>query len=223
MSGDGSAPPTGRPLTPEQWADFVTKLRFARAIQVSAAKAASLPEDLHADFAAAWLALKAVLELVADQPDITADKLAGPLVQLSFALGDVQEGRSPPILTPHKRKGTKTTKGAVPTARLALMAMAAIAMDALIATSIGRQDAARQVARTLEASRIPIGGRLGATPAATVAGWRDTLNVGKHAPAPSLRIWRAYKQHPERYGATAEERAGKCLRELRENEAFRYI
>ena len=217
MSCDGSPP------TANQWADFVTKLRFARAIQLSAAKAASLPEDLHADFAAIWLAFEAVLELVTDQPDITADNLEGPLVQLGFALGDVQDGRSPPILAPHRRKGTETTKGAAPTARLALRAWAVMAMDAPVATGRGRQDAARQVARTLEASGIPIDCLLGATPAATVAGWRDTLNVGRHAPAPSLRIWRAYKRHPERYGATAEERAGKCLRELRENEAFRYV
>ena len=60
MSCDGSPP------TANQWADFVTKLRFARAIQLSAAKAASLPEDLHADFAAIWLAFEAVLELVTD-------------------------------------------------------------------------------------------------------------------------------------------------------------
>ena len=154
MSCDGSPP------TANQWADFVTKLRFARAIQLSAAKAASLPEDLHADFAAIWLAFEAVLELVTDQPDITADNLEGPLVQLGFALGDVQDGRSPPILAPHRRKGTETTKGAAPTARLALRAWAAMAMDAPVATGRGRQDAARQVARTLEASGIPIDCRL---------------------------------------------------------------
>jgi hypothetical protein len=212
-----------RPPTPEEWSRFIAKLKLARTVQVSAARAVSLPDDLHADFAAVWCAFEAVLELLVDQPDIASDELAHPLVQLGFALGDVQGGHPSPLFRPHKRTDTDSKKGAPCTAELALRACAAMAMDALVRAGAERQNAALQVARTIEAARIPVNVRSGATLAATVNNWRNTLTTGKGAPAPSLRIWGAYKRNPQRHGATPQERADKFLRELRENEAFRFV
>jgi len=212
------------PPTREEWSLFIARLTEARKVQLSAARATNLPADLHADFAAIWLAYEAVLELLVDQPDLAGDELAAPLIQLGFALADVEGGRAPPLLRPHRRKGTKSTKGGPATGELALMAVAAMALDALIEAGEPRHDAARKVARTIEIARIPLQPRVGASAASTVVGWRDRLREGDGAmPGQALRIWKAYKANPSGYARTARKRAEKFLHELRENPNFRYV
>jgi hypothetical protein len=211
------------PPTSEEWSRFIAKLTLARRIQASAARSADLPNDLHADFAACWTAFEAVLVLLTGRPDIAKDGLAYPLVQLGFALSDVQNGRPPPLLRPHKRKGTNSTKGAPATAEFAVMASAALALDELIEAGEPREAAALKVARVIEAARIPVQPRRGATLMKTILGWRDRISVGDgEAPDQVLRMWEAYQRNKTQDGCTPCQRAERLLRDLRKNEAYRF-
>jgi hypothetical protein len=211
------------PPTHEEWSRFVAKLRVARAAQLSAARATDLPDGVHADFPAVWHAYEAVLELLIDQPDVVADKLAEPLVHLGFALGDLVGGRAHPLLRPHRRPDTATSKGGKATSELALMACAAIALDALIEADEPRHDAARKVARAIVSAHIPVRSRGDAVLTSTILGWRDRLSEGKDAaPKQALRIWAAYRANRHRDGVSPRDRAEKLLRDLRDNPAYRY-
>ena len=211
------------PPTQEEWTEFVEKLRFARKLQASAAMAKDVPADLHVDFAAIWQAFEAMLVLLMDQPDIASENLHLPLAKLGFALADVAAGRPSPLFHPHKRRDTKSTKGAPATSELALRAVSAMAMDSLIGAGHLSDVAARTVARVIENANIPVQPRNGSTVSSMITGWREGLMTGDNAaPAESLRIWRNYKSKPVAHGATAQDRADKFLRELRENPAFRF-
>ena len=205
-----NAPP--EPPTAEEWARFVAVLRQTREIQLHISRLEAkgdLPDELkNAEFLAAEGALTALLELLQNRPEIAADALDYPFFKLALAMADIGDGKNPTLLRPLPGNSRR-----IPGVEQITRVAAAIAVDAMMADGVSRNEAARKVAIKIHAFRLPIKTRNDADLEKTVLGWRDALSVGEGRGAQPLEldVWRRYKRAPEQFGATPGARASAML------------
>ena len=168
----------GAVLPRETWERLTGLLEvFEEALQ-EASQLSRLPgDDAHRD--AALKSLEAVIDLIRLLYPGNQQNLVGPLLETYEALLGVQKGSSPHSLLIRKRKhedGSPTTRPEIER----LQGEAAAAMELLMRTGDGKDEAARKVARRIRAFDLASLGytrksRTGITQA-TIKGWRDRFS-----------------------------------------------
>ncbi len=119
-------------------------------------------------------ALNAVVEFLIVFEEPSSENLTVPLVSLSAALMDLDEGIKSPMLVPSKRPGRRSTS----MRREGLRAVTVLALEHLRETGLTRKEAAKQVAAALNRAGVqPLGGRWRNITATTVINWRESLSA----------------------------------------------
>ena len=120
-------------------------------------------------------AINAVAEFVRSIEQFHRDGLADPLIAISNALTDLDEGaKQHPMLTPKKASGGRPDI----TERQALRAEAAATMELAMQAGMGLEEAARMVAVHLQNRGVHIRGHDQNLTWDTVKQWRDRLRSG---------------------------------------------
>ena len=119
-------------------------------------------------------ALNAVVVFLNVFEEPSSETLTVPLVSLSAALMDLDEGIKSPMLVPSKRPGRRSKS----MRREGLRAITVLTLEFLRETGLTRKEAAKQVAAALNRAGVqPLGGRRRNITATTVINWRDSLSA----------------------------------------------
>ena len=123
-------------------------------------------------------ALNSVVEHLLRLETIRSENLAAPLLAISLALNDADDGIPSPITEVKRRVGRKPDSSS----RQGVRAMAALTLDLLMKTELPQTDAAKQVAHCMNDCGVTLHGGGGLRISAeTVIAWRDNFsaNLGK--------------------------------------------
>jgi hypothetical protein len=160
--------------------------------------------------------LLALHEYLANSVEVTQEQLQSPLMQLLTAIADLADGRAPELFQPAQRAQNHP---GMSVAEANLMGIAALAMDQLMRAGHTRSDAAKAVARTIEAAGHSVPHRFSA---ATVAGWRDRLREGPGVRTPNVALLRFNAPLPAEAGNTPRIRAEWLLKMICVSVALRW-
>jgi hypothetical protein len=115
-------------------------------------------------------ALNSVIEFLRTLPEIEAEALDAPLVALTAALADLDDGTTVPLLHTSRHTG----KTADSTLRQGIRAVAAATVDLLMRAGLGRDEEMKLVAARLRKAGVArLSGRGRDITARTVRGWRE--------------------------------------------------
>jgi hypothetical protein len=117
-------------------------------------------------------ALNAAIEFMKSFEEVGSDDLLAPLVSLTAALADLDNGIPTPLLTIVEQKAGRHPER---TAQQAIRVYAAIAMDLLMKSGLPVKAAARRVAGRLDRLGVTTSFGRRVTPN-TVKNWRDTIS-----------------------------------------------
>lgn len=183
------------------WLDLCAMLAWASKLDRRGATNPQLPEGA----TTAEYALRGVITFLSRSKFLQQTDSIGPLLRLHKGLLDLAAGRVSPIFKPIKKRGGNPGLGIHPVA----MGLAARAMEEFVLAGIGRDEAAKKVARALRA------GGYRAVAHETVANWRDGCKEGPDGRVSNDVIAEYSKPLPEKCGDTAAKRANALLAVLR--------
>lgn len=118
-------------------------------------------------------AINAAVEFVQSVDDFRRNGLAGPLIVVSAALRDLDDGAQHPMLVPEPTGGRRPGGRE----RKALRAVAAATMELAMQNGMTKEAAARLVARHLQKRDVDVSGDRLSLTWGTVKRWRDELQT----------------------------------------------
>jgi hypothetical protein len=197
----------------DDWAHLVTMLRLAAEINGDSARAENI--DLPgAAIASAECSVRAVVGFLQRQPYLGLHgEAVAPLVRLQGALWDITEGRAPAMFK--TIGGKRQNPGRGQTAML-IQAMAARTLTEFIAAEVDPKDAAKRIAKALDAASRRGLGKI--TPE-TIINWRHRLMGAAGGPGARPEAVQHYREPlPPGLGASPMIRA-EALLEILSNRA----
>ncbi len=157
-------PPSGRPQS-EVFNLLLNRLREATAAYETEERPGRI---------AVIFSLNAVIEFLMTFEEVKRENLAIPLVAISTALSDLDDGIPTPLLEIKKKRGRKPES----TGRAAVRGYAALSVDLLMETDLKLAEAAKRVAVVLNRTGVVHhgGGQKRIDPQ-TVINWRDAISA----------------------------------------------